>query len=751
MIKKSNKIAITLLACGLLVGPMVLSQSQVFAEEIDTELLAIDNTVNPSNDYGLSPKIKSSRNIYSDNKANSDFRYIKGDGSDLRILSADAQNRSSSVLIIFKTNGKWYIGSGTFVGNKTILTAAHVGYDTAEKNPTGTKNGLEELYYVIDSNGPLKRNAIGNLIPSTGVMYKVPSANLKAFNESRLLKNGKIDKDWDIAIIHTEEAFPVSAEKHGMKFTDISKLATQDAINNLKQDEPLTIHAYPGLRNVGAKNAGNLKESIEVGKQYTLRTSALREFVQEGSDNHVHLHWNGSTVGGMSGSGVRNINGDVIGILAYATNETEDKGESNGFGGGLILTPGLYNWVKSEIASTNQKGWVTVNNNKFYLDETTGNFIKSATRAIDGHNWKFDAKGVASDLGAAEAPKSSETPKPSEASKPSETPKPSEASKPSETPKPSEAPKPSETPKPSEMPKPSETKPSETPKPSETKPSETPKPSETKPSETPKPSETKPSDKPKPSETKPSDKPKPSETKPSDKPKPSETKPSEVPKPSETPKSSDKNDEAKPSETPKPSDKKDEAKPSKTPKPSDKKDDTKPSETLKASDKKDDTKPSNKKDELKPSENKSPDKSDKKIDTKTSEGVKPELTDKSKANENTPELNDSSKPSDKSETGDSKPELADKSKVSDNVDNLEVNKSLPELKSDKKSDVKPDGQSSSLDNKSDKSSVSQSGQDSTKQDLPKTNDVKIPLTVSGIILATAGFVALGYRKFFGKN
>ena len=52
----------TLLACGLLVGPMVLSQSHAFAEEINTELLA---TVpdNPSNDYGLSPKIKSSRNV----------------------------------------------------------------------------------------------------------------------------------------------------------------------------------------------------------------------------------------------------------------------------------------------------------------------------------------------------------------------------------------------------------------------------------------------------------------------------------------------------------------------------------------------------------------------------------------------------------------------------------------------------------------------------------------------------------------
>ena len=741
MIKKSNKIAMTLLACGLLVGPMVLSQSHAFAEEINTELLATDNTVNETNDFGLSPKIKSSRNVYADNKATGDFRYIKGDGSDLRILSADAQNRSSSVMLLFKINGHWYNGSGTFVGNKTILTAAHVGYDTSLPNPTGTKNGLEEMYYLVDSNGPIKKDANGQFRPATGVIYKVSPANVKAFNESRLLKDGKLDKDWDIAVIHTEEAFPVVAEKHGMKFTDLSKLAAQETINNVKKDDPLIAHTYPGRRNVGDKNAGNLKESIEVGKQYTLSTNAIDKIAKPESDNHVQLYWNGTTIGGMSGSGMRNAKGEVIGIIEYATNETEDKGESKGFGGGMLLTPDLYNWVKSEIASTNQKGWVTVNNNKFYLDETTGNFIKNTTKAIDGHNWKFDEKGVASDLGAVETPKPSET-------KPSETPKLSET-KPSET-------KPSET-KPSETPKPSETH-----KPSETKPSETPKPSETKPSETPKPSETKPSDKPKPSETKPS------ETKPSD-------KKDEV-KPSETPKSSDKKDEVKPSET-KPSDKKDETKPSETPKSSDKKDDVKPSETKKSDESKspDNSKSSDKKDEVKPSETKKSDEnkasdnskssenSDKKDDTKKSEEVKPELIDKSdksdksenldksKANESTPKLNDSSKPSDKAETGDSKPELTDKSKAFDNLGNPEVNKSIPESKSDEKSDVKPDGQSSSLDNKSVNSSASQSGQNSAKQDLPKTNDVKVPLTISGIVLATAGFVALGYRKFFGKN
>ena len=321
--------------------------------------------------------------------------------------------------------------------------------------------------------------------------------------------------------------------------------------------------------------------------------------------------------------------------------------------------------------------------------------------------------------------------------------------------------KPSET-KPSET-KPSETKPSETPKssdkkdetkPSETKPSET-KPSETKPSETPKPSDKK--DETKPSETpKASDKPKPSETKPSETPKSSdkkdEVKPSET-KPSETPKSSGKKDEVKPSETPKPSDK---------PKQSDKKDETKPSEvkpseTPKSSDKKDEVKPSEtkKSDNSDNSKSESTDKSETKksdnSDNSKQSDSKPELTDNSdkpKANQSIPKLSDKADNLDKQKVNESIPKLLDKS---DNLDKPEANKSIPELKSEEKSDVKPDVQSSSLNNKSVNSSASQSAQNSSKQDLPKTNDVKIPLTISGIVLATAGFVALGYRKLFGKN
>ena len=328
--------------------------------------------------------------------------------------------------------------------------------------------------------------------------------------------------------------------------------------------------------------------------------------------------------------------------------------------------------------------------------------------------------------------------------------------KPSET-KPSETPKPSGT-KPSET-KPGETKPSDKKdevKPSETKPSETPKPSDkkddTKPSET-KPSdkkdEVKPSENSKPSDkkdnTKPSETPKPSETKPSD--KKDEVKPSEV-KPSETPKSSDKKDETKPSETkpsdkPKSSDKKAEVKPSETPKFSDKKDEVKPSETKPS----ETPKSSDKKDEVKPSETKKSDSSD---NSKQSDS-KPELTDKSEnkdANESIPKLSDKADNLDKPKVNESIPE-------SNNLDKPKVNKSIPESKSEskseEKSDVKPDVQSSSLDNKSVNSSASQSAQNSNKQDLPKTNDVKVPLTISGIVLATAGFIALGYRKFFGKN
>ena len=425
---------------------------------------------------------------------------------------------------------------------------------------------------------------------------------------------------------------------------------------------------------------------------------------------------------------------------------------------------------ETKIVQTGKDGKQTVTTT-YELNTKTGEVTPSETTQNESMTPEIVERGTMKPVETKPSEtKPSETPKPSDKkdeTKPSET-KPSET-KPSDKPKPFET-KPSETPKASD--KKDEVKPSDKPKPSETKPSETPKssdkkdevkPSETKPSETPKssdkkdeakPSETKPSDKKdevKPSEnskpsdkkddTKPSETQKPSETKPSD--KKDEVKPSEV-KPSETPKSSDKKDETKPSETkpsdkPKSSDKKDEVKPSETPKFSDKKDEVKPSETKPS----ETSKSSDKKDEVKPSETKKSDNPD---------NSKPELTDKSETKK--------SDNSDNSKQSDSKPELTDKSEnkdanesipKSDNLDKPKANESIPESKSESKSDVKPDSQSSSLDNKSANSSVSQSAQNSSKQDLPKTNDVKVPLTISGIVLATAGFVALGYRKFFGKN
>ena len=75
----------------------------------------------------------------------------------------------------------------------------------------------------------------------------------------------------------------------------------------------------------------------------------------------------------------------------------------------------------------------------------------------------------------------------------------------------------------------------------------------------------------------------------------------------------------------------------------------------------------------------------------------------------------------------------------------------PEVKPDVKPETKPSKLEQKSEPKSDFTTAQTPSQTPAKQELPKTNDIKTPLTISGIVLATAGFVALGYRKFFGKN
>jgi len=75
----------------------------------------------------------------------------------------------------------------------------------------------------------------------------------------------------------------------------------------------------------------------------------------------------------------------------------------------------------------------------------------------------------------------------------------------------------------------------------------------------------------------------------------------------------------------------------------------------------------------------------------------------------------------------------------------------PEVKSEVKPETKPSTLEPKSEPKSDFTTAQTPSQPAQKQELPKTNDIKTPLTISGIILATAGLVTLGYRKFFGKN
>ena len=89
------------------------------------------------------------------------------------------------------------------------------------------------------------------------------------------------------------------------------------------------------------------------------------------------------------------------------------------------------------------------------------------------------------------------------------------------------------------------------------------------------------------------------------------------------------------------------------------------------------------------------------------------------------------------------------------VEEPKVETPKTETKPEVKPDVKPETKPSTLEPKSEPKSDFTTAQTPTqptqKQELPKTNDAKVPLTISGIVLATAGLVALGYRKLLGKN
>ena len=409
---KSKKISILML--GLLVAPMLLqSASSAKADDepaiVHTQKNTVSSLVEEGQYFGPTPaRNKSSKNILDDLPKDNPFKYVHGDGTDLRQMAPDAYGRAATVQLYMRhADGQYTVGTGAFVGNRTILTVAH---NFLKANLDNTTNDITDVWFVVGSNSAYKFEGPANnyrLLPTSGTMYHVDKSQLRFFNQQNYSSNISDRKDkalWenDVAAIQIKDPFPILAKKQGLKNDEVLRIAPLDELLQFNRSPVNTrnvvINGYPGNYKPGTKEAGTLKNAIIGGFQYRAASVIANKprYISTGADldSGSLFEFKNTAVGGMSGSSVLDEKGNVVGTYNFSTpGSTPD-----GLAGGVLFSKAHHTWITNLVKENTAKGWYDLDGTRYYLGED-GNIVKNKTLTIDGHIWSFDGEGRPTDKG----------------------------------------------------------------------------------------------------------------------------------------------------------------------------------------------------------------------------------------------------------------------------------------------------------------------------------------------------------------
>ena len=406
---KSKKISILML--GLLTAPMLLqSISTVKAEDVSVVQTQKDSVQKLSQEgqyFGQTPpRKKSSTNLLDEFPKDNPFKYVHGDGSDLRAMAPDAYGRAATVQLYMRhADGNYTIGTGAFVGNRTILT---VGHNFLKADLDNTTNDITDIWFVVGSNSAYtfkNNNNRMDLTPTSGTMYHVDKSQLRFFNQANYSsvlskREDKVLWENDLAAIQIKDPFPILAKKQGLKNDEVIRLSSLDEQlefnNSPVNTRNVVINGYPGNYIPGMKESGGLKSAIVSGVLYRVASviSHKTSYISTGGDmaSGTLFEFKNTAVGGMSGAAVLNEKGNLVGTYHFSS--TGGKG----IAGGLLFSKAHHDWIEKLVKENTATGWYELDGSRYYLGDD-GNIVKNKTREIDGHRWSFDRDGRASDNG----------------------------------------------------------------------------------------------------------------------------------------------------------------------------------------------------------------------------------------------------------------------------------------------------------------------------------------------------------------
>ena len=315
-----------------------------------------------------------------------DNRAIINGGQDLKHINYEGQPATSATMIytIFSSpladgGTQRYLnsGSGIFVAPNIMLTVAHNFLKKdAETNAGHILGGdTAKFYYNVGSNTPKERS-----LPTSGKDILFKEKDIHFWNKEKFGEGYKNDLALVVAPIPLQIASPNKAAT----FTPLAEH------REYKAGEPVSTIGYPT-----DSSSPELKEPIVPGQLYKADgvVKGTEKYDDKGT---VGVTYRLTSVSGLSGGGIINGDGKVIGIHQRGTVDNMNIAEKDRFGGGLVLSPEQLAWVKEIIDKYGVKeGWYQGDNNNRYYFDSKGQLLRNTTAVIGGNKYAFDNSGLA--------------------------------------------------------------------------------------------------------------------------------------------------------------------------------------------------------------------------------------------------------------------------------------------------------------------------------------------------------------------
>ncbi len=306
-------------------------------------------------------------------------RAIINGGLDLKHVPYEGQPATAASMIytIYNGGSQRYIvsGSGIFVAPNVILTVAHNFLESNRDTKEGHIRGGDsaKFYYNLGSN-----SAVRNSQPVTGNTTLFKEEDIHFWNKKEFGKGYQNDLAAVVAPVPLQIASPNKAAT----FVPLAENKTY------QPGDPVSTIGYPT-----DSSSPELKQPIVAGQLYKADgvVKSVDNYDDKGSKG---ITYHMTSVSGLSGAGIINGDGKVVGVHQHGTieNGIPDKDR---FGGGIVLSPEQVKWVKDIIAKYGVKGWYQGDNGKRYYFTPEGEMFRNKTAVIGENQYSFDENGVA--------------------------------------------------------------------------------------------------------------------------------------------------------------------------------------------------------------------------------------------------------------------------------------------------------------------------------------------------------------------